>query len=131
LDGKGALGAVEYAVLERLWDDGPGDVKAVHRAVGRARGIASNTVQSAMERLYRKGLLRRTKIGHAYRYEAACSREQLGAELVRSVVDRVLRGRTSDALAAFVDLAARAGADELEHLERLVAAQRQRARGGE
>jgi predicted transcriptional regulator len=59
------LGELESAVLERLWSAGPEDVKAVHQAVGARRGITLNTVQSTMERLYRKGLLARDKVSHA------------------------------------------------------------------
>ena len=40
------LGALELAVLDRLWSAGPADVAAMHAAVGVSRGVASNTIQS-------------------------------------------------------------------------------------
>src|SRR5262249_28985359 len=42
------LGALEAAVMDRVWADAPVDVKTVHRAIGASRGITLNTVQSTM-----------------------------------------------------------------------------------
>lgn len=119
-----ALGELEAAVMGHVWDAGPSDVKAVHAQVGRTRGITLNTVQSTMERLSRKGLLDRRKVSHAYVYSASLSRESFGAGIVRDVVQRFLGGEPAPLLAAFVDLAAREGDDELDRLERLIAAKR-------
>jgi predicted transcriptional regulator len=124
------LGDLETAVMEHLWTEGSADVKAVHQAIGVPRQITANTVQSTMERLYRKGLLRREKISHAYVYAPQVSREEFGANLVREVVSRVLGGETEPMLSAFVDLAAGAGEEHLDRLERLVAERRAARKGG-
>lgn len=110
--------------MEHLWEAGPGDVKAVHRVLGTRRRITLNTVQSTMERLYRKGLLDREKVSHAYVYRPRQSREQFGARVVEQVIEQVLGGDTEPAFSAFVDLAARAGDDSLKRLEQLVAERR-------
>jgi predicted transcriptional regulator len=125
VEGAPLLGELEAAVMERLWDAGECDVKAMHRAIGVRRHITVNTVQSTMERLYRKGLLGRTKVSHAYVYRPEISREAYGAQLVEDVLGQVMRGDREPLLAAFVDLAARAGKDELDRLERLIADRRQ------
>lgn len=52
------LGELERSVLEYLWRAGEADVMQVHAAIGRRR-IMSNTVGSALERLFRKGLVSR------------------------------------------------------------------------
>ena len=116
-------------MLHHLREAASGDVKSVHDAVGRTRGITPNTVQSALERLHRKGLLRRDKVGHAYVYAPAVSQEELSARLVDAVVSRVMRGRHGDVLTAFVDFAARAGSEQLAELERLVTQRRAEERG--
>lgn len=123
------LGELESSVMEHLWSHGPSDVKAVHRAVGVRRRITLNTVQSTMERLHRKGLLDREKVSHAYVYSARQSREEHGASVVEEVVSRVLGGQTEPMLAAFVDVAARAGKEHLDRLEELVVARRAGRRG--
>ena len=124
------LGDLERTVMDHLWSGGPQDVKACHVAVGRRRRITLNTVQSTMERLYRKGLLRREKVSHAYVYEAALSREAFGAQLASEVVASVV-GSAAEAsvLAAFVDVAERVGEDGLARMEQLIAAKRAGQRG--
>ncbi|WP_041448589.1 BlaI/MecI/CopY family transcriptional regulator [Anaeromyxobacter sp. Fw109-5] len=115
------LGELETAVLEHVWAAGSCDVKAVHRTLGSRRGITLNTVQSTMERLFRKGLLAREKVSHAYVYSPCHSREELGARVVEEVVSRLLQGEAVPVLEAFVDLAERTDAANLDRLERLIA----------
>lgn len=110
--------------MEHLWSHGPCGVKAVHRAVGARRRITLNTVQSTMERLYRKGLLEREKVSHAYVYSAKESRESFGARVVEEIVSRVLGGETEPMLVAFVNVTARAGKEHLDRLERMIAERR-------
>ena len=62
---SGALGALETAVMEHLWERGSGDVKTVHAAL-KARRITINTIQSTLRRLFDKQLLRRDKVSHAH-----------------------------------------------------------------
>ena len=119
------LGDLELAVMGHVWAAGPVDVKACHAAVGERRRITHNTIQSTMERLFRKGLLRREKVSHAFVYEAAVSREVYGARVAEHVVSAVVgRDAPATVLAAFVDLADRAGEEQLARLERLVAERR-------
>jgi len=56
---KVTLGALERAVLDRLWEAGPADVATMHVAVGEPRGLVRNTIQSTLERLARKGFAER------------------------------------------------------------------------
>lgn len=123
------LGELETAVMEHLWSRGPADVKAVHAVLGPLRRITSNTVQSTMERLHRKGLLSREKVSHAFVYAARRKREEVRAEILQEVVRQVVGGGTDLMLSTFVDLAARSGEDTLVRLERMVADRRAK-RGG-
>jgi predicted transcriptional regulator len=97
-----SLGELELAVLEDVWGSGEASAKETHARLGVARGISLNTVQSTLERLARKGLLERSKRGHAYRYSARVSREELIADLVGGVVGR-LQGDAAASLMAFLD----------------------------
>ena len=122
------LGDLEAAVMEHVWAHGPCDVKAAHRTLGARRKITLNTVQSTMERLFRKGLLARAKVSHAYVYSPRQTREELGARVVEEVIARLLQGEAVPVLEAFVDLAARTDAANLDRLERLIAARRRAER---
>lgn len=122
------LGDLETAVLEHVWAHGACDVKAVHRTLGSRRGITLNTVQSTMERLFRKGLLSRQKVSHAYVYSPRQTREELGARMIEEVVSRLLKGEAIPVLEAFVDLAARTDEANLDRLQQLIAERRKPSR---
>ena len=117
------LGELESAVMHHLWEVEHADVKAVWSVVGQARGVTHNTVQSTMERLYRKGLLRRGKVSHAYVYTPALTQAAFRAQAIRTVAEAV-GDVENDMLAAFVDVAADVGDETLARLEKLVAARR-------
>jgi predicted transcriptional regulator len=114
------LGELELLVLERLWSDGPGDAKAVHRAIGRPRKITVNTIQSTLKRLHDKDLLSREKVSHAYVYAPRVSREAFQRHALHQVVDLVMEGQPEAMVSAFADLTELAGYKHLERLERLV-----------
>jgi predicted transcriptional regulator len=122
------LGQLELAVLDRLWSAGPAEVRGVHEAVGAARGISPNTVHSALERLVRKQLVERHKRGRAYEYRPRVSRRQWMAHSLGALSSEVPGTPHATLLAAFVDIAERAGATQLAQLERLVRERRRRAR---
>ncbi|MBI2840711.1 MAG: BlaI/MecI/CopY family transcriptional regulator [Acidobacteria bacterium] len=125
------LGELEIAVMERLWAGGPSDVETAHRSIGHGRGITLNTIQSTLQRLYKKGLLARHKVSHAYVYSPRVSRAEVMAQIVNEVVTALAGGRTEPMLAAFVDLASRAGRDTLDRLEKMIERKRdERRRGG-
>lgn len=115
------LGELEMAVLEHLWLAKSGDAKAVHHSIGVQRGIAQNTVQSTLERLFRKQLLGREKVSHAYVYSPLVQRGELMTQLIDDVVQTLSDGKTDYLLSAFVDYAARADASSLDRLEELIA----------
>lgn len=121
-----ALGDLERAVLDRLWSDGPADVRAMQRAVGEPRGIRPNTIQSTLERLHRKGLARRRKHGRAYRYEAAVTRRDWLSHAIEELVRGVPGTGGETVVSAFVDLLERTGEEQLAELERRVLERRRR-----
>ena len=122
------LGELESSVMEFLWDGGAGEAKAVHKALGRARGITLNTIQSTLKRLFEKGLLARDKVSHAHVYRPRVGRDEFQRGALRELVGEIMGGQAEAMVSAFVDLTERAGPEHLERLARLVA-ERRRARG--
>jgi predicted transcriptional regulator len=114
------LGELEMAVLEHLWAHGELDAKGVNSALGKTRGISHNTIQSTLERLFKKKLLARQKISHAYVYRAAVNRDELMSRLIKDVVQTLSKENTDGMLAAFVDIAARTDDAHLDRLEQLI-----------
>jgi predicted transcriptional regulator len=93
------LGELERSVMEVLWDRGePCVVRDVVRALS-ARDLAYTTVMTVLDRLAKKGVVRRQLVGRAWRYEAASSREDYIAQLMLDALD--LTGDRSAALTRF------------------------------
>ena len=115
------LGKLEHAVLEELWEHGANHAKGVHARLGVQRGITHNTVQSTLERLYRKALLSRTKEGHAYVYRPALEREAFLARLIDQVTHPLAESLPEESLlSAFVDFAAERDEQGLDRLQALI-----------
>lgn len=118
------LGDLELAALEHLWRSGEADVVQVHGAVARQRRISVNTVGSALERLYRKRLVSRVKVSHAYRYTPTLSRDEFRVRRVAEAAGGVRALASDGMLAGFVDLVADTDGEALDRLERLIAERR-------
>ncbi len=78
------LGELEAQVMLRVWQlDTPSSVRAVQEALLPDREPAYTTVMTVLDKLFRKGLLRRRLDGRAYLYEAVLSRDAYTADLMR------------------------------------------------
>lgn len=84
---RGDLGPLERAVMEHVWNHGRAvTVREVFEALAGKRQLAYTTVMTIMERLWRKGLLSRRKVGRPYLYEAKRTRAEHTAAVVRHVL---------------------------------------------
>lgn len=81
------LGTLEAAVMQRLWAwHRDVTVREVVEDLQRERPLAYTTVMTVLDNLHRKGLVRRTKEGRAFRYAAVESREAHTAALLEDVL---------------------------------------------
>lgn len=113
-----ALGKRELAVLEILWRNGEQDAQQVLIELPDA-GIGLNTVQSTLERLYRKKLAQRRKAGRAYRYLACVSKAAMVGSLLRDIADEIARGDLAPMVSGFMAYLDSEGASLDEALERI------------
>ena len=118
------LGELERAVMNHLWEVHQADVKATWATVGRRRRVTLNTIQSTMDRLFKKGLLDRAKVSHAFVYTPAITRAEFRVRVIRQAAEAVSGGEAEAMLAAFVEVAAEVGDDTLTRLEALIAERR-------
>lgn len=96
------LGAREVEVLEILWAQHSASAQEV---LARLEGasLSLSTVQSTLERLHRKQLLARSKVGRAYHYRALVSQSQLIGGLMNDLADDLAAGKLAPMLSGFVD----------------------------
>jgi len=124
------LGELEKLVLQHIWNAGEVDVKQVYAHFKKIRGGTSNTIQSTLDRLFKKGLLRREKQGHAFIYKAAIDRNAFIGQLISDITSDFSSTNESPLLAAFTSLSTDLDSDQLDELERLIEAKRASYRDG-
>jgi predicted transcriptional regulator len=112
-----SLGDLESAIMRVVWaSPEPVSVREVHAGLGPRRKLAYTTVMTVLDRLWRKGFLRRTTRGRAYEYTPALSEAEYTARLMHELL-----GKASDrvgALAYFVRGMRQADEAELRDLAR-------------
>jgi predicted transcriptional regulator len=128
-DASQVLGDLETRVMNILWADNPLSVRDVKVRL-KGTKLAYTTVMTTLDRLYRKGLLARTKNGVAFVYLPAMDRDEYHRRVVHAALAPLLAQGAGPVMAAFVDAAAGADDDNLAELERLIAARRKRHQGG-
>ena len=107
------LGELEARVMRRIWDrDGPVTVRDITDDLRRDRPIAYTTVMTVMDNLRKKGWLRRTDHGRAYRYEPIVSGDEYSADVMRQGL-----AASSDPAAALMRFVGDLSADEASALE--------------
>ena len=128
------LGALEREVMAVVWKAGEINVRDACQQLECA--VAYTTVMTTMDRLFKKRLLARRKVGRAFVYSATATRDEMegavATELVQSLLQRHA-GEPLPLLSSLVDAVSdrdRALLDELERLvrEKRRAADRERGR---
>jgi predicted transcriptional regulator len=115
-----SIGDQELQLLRQVAERGGATVAEAVESFGAPRGLARSTVLTMMERLRRKGHLRRRAVDGIYRYSTAVSAGEVEQGAISAFVEKTLGGSLSPFVAY---LAERAAVDdrELAELESLVA----------
>lgn len=124
-DASRVLGELEQSAMEVLWDEAPLAVREVQKRVARGK-LAYTTIMTTLDRLFKKGLLRREKVGIAFVYRPAIDRDEYRRRIVEAAVTPLFEDGAGAVLAAFVDVAADIDRDHLKQLERLISERRKR-----
>lgn len=118
------LGELELRVLEALWHQPHLDARQVREALSSAvppRHVPGlSTIQSTLERLFRKTHVDRIKQGHAFTYHATVSRGDLLGRMLGDVIQLLHDGRMETILSSFVQAAADLDEASLDELEALI-----------
>ncbi|MCM3883480.1 BlaI/MecI/CopY family transcriptional regulator [Frankia sp. R82] len=111
------LGDLERSVMDVLWSsDGWLTAREVAARLDHERDLAYTTVLTVLERLERKGFVRRQRAARAHRYAAVDSREAVVAEAMMEAL-----GTADDRGSALVRFVGSVSAEEAEILRRALA----------
>jgi predicted transcriptional regulator len=114
-----SLTEVEQRVMEVLWSSGNGTVSEVLAALKSSRPPAFNTVQTILRILEKKGYVRHTEEGRAFRYFPLVDKADVTRSAVQSVVRRFFG--SPGALALNLLASEKVTPEELRNIRRLIA----------
>ncbi|QOV89041.1 BlaI/MecI/CopY family transcriptional regulator [Humisphaera borealis] len=93
-DPQGTLTAAQYEIMVVVWDAGDAGVGVtdIWQATAGRREVARTTVLNLVDRLEKRGWLRRTADGNSYRYTAAIPRSQAESKLASGFLSEFFDG---------------------------------------
>ncbi len=114
------LGPLEQRLLEGMWAKGSATVRELLE--NGCPELAYTTVMTTLDRLYKKGLLRRSEEGRAFRYAPRLSREEFQREAAGHAFRQLLDASPASSLplSFLVDFLGERDAQLLEDLRKLV-----------
>jgi BlaI family transcriptional regulator, penicillinase repressor len=93
---------LEMRCLNALWALGEANVSDVRRAVSESRPLAYTTVMTLLERLTRKGIVSRRKVGRAFVYAPSVTQQAIRRIALREFVQVFFDG-SEDRLVEFIE----------------------------
>jgi predicted transcriptional regulator len=120
------LGVREREVMAVVW--AVGEISARGACSRLAQPIAYTTVGTTLDRLFKKGLLARRKVGQAFLYRAAVTRAELEHAIAADLLDGMFDRQPDQPLPVLSSLVDALGARDhalLDELERLIHEKRQ------
>jgi len=118
---ESSLGVLERQVMTLVWNQGETSVRDARDRIGSE--VAYTTIMTTMDRLFRKGLLARRKVGRAFLYHATASRAEMEGAVAADLVHSLLQRADSNSLpilSSLVDVVSEGDRTLLDELERLV-----------
>ena len=93
------LAPLELDCMNTLWPVGEGTVRDIRDRLAAKRPRAYTTIMTIMDRLARKGIVERRKVGRAYMYRPNLSAEDARSQALAQVIDNFFSGSKEDLLA--------------------------------
>ncbi len=90
---------LELECLKTLWDLGEGNVRQVRAALEPGRPLAYTTILTLLERLARKGVVARRKVGRSFHYAPVVQRDALRRLALQELLNGYFGGSEAELLA--------------------------------
>ncbi len=113
------LGGLELEVLKVLWERGDGSVFQVAEVLSKGKGYARTTILTVMQRLHKKGYLKRKKVDNVYQYTPTKKRKQVMGSLLADFVRHVFDGSSSNLVQHLTE--ASVTQEELDKIQHIIA----------
>ncbi|MCM3169548.1 MULTISPECIES: BlaI/MecI/CopY family transcriptional regulator [Peribacillus] len=113
------LGPLELEVMKVIWTRKEGTVQQVLTELNKQHNYAYTTVMTVMNRLEKKGILTRSKLGKGYVYKPYYSPNELIQQNSSEKVEHLLHHYGDIAITQFVDAVGH-NPDQLNKLKELI-----------
>ena len=114
------LGDIERLVMDILWSRVEVTGREVLEEIQKERPLAFTTILTVMDRLLKKGLIKRKKMGGVFVYAPSISRDEFVKQVSEEVLQGILDISASSAASSFVDILYKTSPDEMDRLSRLI-----------
>ena len=89
------LGKSEWHIMEKLWESAPRTYVQLCHELKENPGWSRSTVQTMLERMTEKGILRYEVVGRAKQYYPTVARDDVAVAETHSLLDRAFEGSAS------------------------------------
>ncbi|MEK4012703.1 MULTISPECIES: BlaI/MecI/CopY family transcriptional regulator [Peribacillus] len=113
------LGPLELEVMKIIWSKNEATVQEVLIELNKQNNYAYTTIMTIMNRLDKKGILTRNKVGKGYLYKARYNQDELVQQTSSEKVEQILGNYGDIAIAQFVDAVGH-NPDQLNKLKQLI-----------
>ena len=122
------LGSLETGLMEQIWNVEETSVRELYARLSNR--LAYTTIMTTLDRLYKKKMLSRRKVGKAYIYSAQLTEKEYRERVAQHLIGMALRDVQDNnaVLSCFVDVVSEEDRQLLQQLEQLVKAKRRALR---
>ena len=127
---KGSLTTAQHEIMRVVWKaDGAGaTVAEIWKAIAAGREVSRTTILNLVDRLEKRGWLKRVEGGNAYRFLPAMGHEETAVRLAEEFVNGFFGGSAANMVSSLLG-SEKIGPDDVKRLRELLA-EAERAKNG-
>ena len=126
------LDDLQLKIMQVLWREGEVGVSDIQEQlkVKEDRELAITTLNTVLQRLYKRGIVNYRKEGRQYIYRAEVTEKETQSSMASNLIDRLFKGKSSVLVNHLLESSA-FDQDELEDLKKKIAAAQQKKKDNE
>lgn len=115
------MGELESAVMEIVWEKKSVSAREVTDMLEEQNNkLSFNTIMTILNRLLKKGFLKKKKIKHTYSFSAKFSKDEFSKQATANVLSSVLNDSELFTVSSFTGLAKSLDKDTLDKLKKII-----------
>lgn len=121
------LDDLQLRIMQVLWKMGEAGVSDIQEKlkIEEERELAITTLNTVLQRLYKRGIVNYRKAGRQYIYRAEISEKETQSSMTSTLIDRLFKGKSSVLVNHLLESSA-FDSEELEELKRKIAVAQQK-----